>query len=268
MRRRDVFVVFAVCLLVPVMTAPAYAQLADPGDGGVVMGHIHFTVRDVDATRRLWLALGGTPVQNGQLQLIQFPGAFVLLRQGEPTGIAAESAVNHVGFLVKNANDSFAKWEAAGVKVERGANGRGGNVITPDGVRIEITQDGSINVPIKMHHIHFFIASPLETQAWYGKTFGAVPGKRGQDAAADLPGVNLTFRKVDVAPAGTKGRTIDHIGFEIKNLEQFCKKLEATGLKLDRPYTRLPNSMTAIAFLTDPFGTYIELTENLAPPMK
>ena len=43
------------------------------------------------------------------------------------------------------------------------------------------------------------------------------------------------------------------------------RKLEAGGLKLDRPYTRLPNSTTAIAFLTDPWGTYIELTENLAP---
>jgi len=43
-------------------------------------------------------------------------------------------------------------------------------------------------------------------------------------------------------------------------------KLEAGGMKLDRPFTRLPNSATAIAFLTDPWGTYIELTENLGPP--
>ena len=51
----------------------------------------------------------------------------------------------------------------------------------------------------------------------------------------------------------------------MKNLEAFCKKLEAGGVKLDRPFTRLPNSTTAIAFLTDPWGTYVELTENLAP---
>jgi hypothetical protein len=30
-------------------------------------------------------------------------------------------------------------------------------------------------------------------------------------------------------------------------------------------YIRLPNSATAIAFLTDPWDTYIELMENLAP---
>ena len=67
---------------------------------------------------------------------------------------------------------------------------------------------------------------------------------------------------------GTKGRAVDHIGLEVKNLEEFCKKLEAAGVKLDRPFTRLPNSATAIAFLTDPWGTYIELTENLSPSSK
>jgi len=78
--------------------------------------------------------------------------------------------------------------------------------------------------------------------------------------------VTLEFAKADVAPAGTRGRALDHIGFEVRGLEEFCKNLEAAGLKLDRPYTKLPNSTTAIAFLTDPWGTYIELTENLAPP--
>jgi len=77
--------------------------------------------------------------------------------------------------------------------------------------------------------------------------------------------VTLEFSKAETAPAGTRGRALDHIGFEVRNLEEFCKKLEAAGIKLDRPYTKLPNSMTAIAFLTDPWGTYIELTENLAP---
>ena len=35
-----------------------------------------------------------------------------------------------------------------------------------------------------MHHIHFNSPAALEMQAWYAKTFGAVPGKRGQFDAA------------------------------------------------------------------------------------
>ena len=83
--------------------------------------------------------------------------------------------------------------------------------------------------------------------------------------AGDLPGVNLTFGKVDVVSPGTKGRALDHIGFEVRNLAQFAATLEAAGVKLEAPIRKAGNGTTSIAFLTDPWGTYIELTEGLAP---
>ena len=61
----------------------------------------------------------------------------------------------------------------------------------------------------------------------------------------------------------TKGRTIDHVGFEIKNLEVFTKTLEAAGVKFDRPYSKNEQLGIYLAFFTDPWGTYIELTEGL-----
>ena len=63
--------------------------------------------------------------------------------------------------------------------------------------------------------------------------------------------------------APTKGRALDHIGFEVKDLEAFCKKLEAAGVKLDMPYRNIPALSLSIAFLTDPWGTNIELTEGM-----
>jgi len=51
----------------------------------------------------------------------------------------------------------------------------------------------------------------------------------------------------------------------VKNLDAFAKKLEAEGIKLDAPIRQIPNSKTKVGFLTDPWGTYIELTEGLAP---
>jgi predicted enzyme related to lactoylglutathione lyase len=53
-----------------------------------------------------------------------------------------------------------------------------------------------------------------------------------------------------------------NIGFDVKNLEAFCKKLEAAGIKLDRPYTKSPLTGSALAFIYDPWGTYIELNER------
>ena len=111
---------------------------------------------------------------------------------------------------------------------------------------------------------HFFVAESAvpEIKAWYVKTFGAKPGKRGDFEAADIPGVNLTFSPSPTPTEPTKGRALDHIGFEVKDLEAFLKKLEANGVKLDRPYTKTPTGL-AISFLTDRWGTYIELTEGL-----
>jgi hypothetical protein len=63
---------------------------------------------------------------------------------------------------------------------------------------------------------------------------------------------------------GTKGRVVDHVGFEVKGLEQFCKELEAKGITLTQPYRRIPElNNFGTAVITDPWGTSIELTEGL-----
>src|SRR4051812_40198151 len=258
MNSRTLCIAAIVALFALSGSTPLNAQLAAPGESGVVMGHLHLAVKDLDAHRKFWAALGGMPVQNGALALIQLPGTFVMLRQATPTGGTVGSTINHAGFLVKDIAPWIEKWKAAGLTLEPQVRPTQVYLIGPDDLRVEILEDKTIDAPLKMHHLHFYTASPLEAQAWYAKTFGAVPGKRGQFDAADLPGVNLTFATAETPTVGTKGRSLDHIGFEVRNLEAFCRKLEAGGLKLDRPYTRLPNSTTAIAFLTDPWGTYIE----------
>src|SRR5947208_678833 len=98
---------------------------------------------------------------------------------------------------------------------------------------------------------------------WYVDTFSLVPRKRGTIVTtADAPGMNLSFATSKNANVGTKGRTIDHIGFEVKNLEAFCKKLEARGVKFDVPFRNVPAIGLNIAYITDPSGVYIELTEG------
>ena len=63
----------------------------------------------------------------------------------------------------------------------------------------------------------------------------------------------------------TKGQSLDHIGFEVKNLNEPVKRFEAAGVKMDRAPAVGSNGTTKIAFLFDSWGTYIELTEGLAP---
>jgi catechol 2,3-dioxygenase-like lactoylglutathione lyase family enzyme len=258
------FVVFA--------TAPADAQLAPPNSSGVTMGHIHLFVKDVEAQKKFWTAtMGGTVVQNGPLMLVQFPGVYIMLRQADPSGPPAGSIVDHFGFAWKDMPTTLAKWKADGVEIEQTGNPNQGYVHGPDGIRVEFFGDPSLPTPVAMNHIHFYPMDIPAMQAWYAKTFGGVPGKRQRQSSPglidcdDVPGANLSFSQGKTALAPTKGRSLDHIGFDVKDLDGFTKKLEAQGIKLDEGPRLAPNGTTKVAYITDPWGTRIELTEKLAP---
>jgi len=244
--------------------AQALAQLAAPNAQGVSMGHLHLTAADPEATRKFWTDLiGAQPYDKNGLSGVEVPGAIILLRKAVPTGGSAGSSVNHVAIDVPNLQPYYAKVDAAGLKHTKPASASEQMIIDgPDGLRVELTEDKSATVPVRFHHIHFNSPDPKAIQAWYSEHFGAVPGKRAQWEAGNIPGANLTYAKADsVVP--TQGRALDHIGFEIKNLEAFCRTLTDAGIKLDIPYRTMPQLKLALAFLTDPWGTRIELTEGL-----
>jgi catechol 2,3-dioxygenase-like lactoylglutathione lyase family enzyme len=259
-----------VAIVVPCMVlgiAPLSAQLAPPNAMGVSIGHVHVNARDIAAQQRFWTQVGGTLVHNGKIQMVQFPGMFINLRQQDPTGGTVGSVVNHIGFHVKNLAEEMPKWQAAGLKIEDGANPKQKFLAGPDDVRVEIIEDSSIATPVAMHHIHLFVPDPLATQAWYVKNFGGVAGKRGRYDTVNVPGAELTLAQSETPQAATKGRAIDHIGFEIKNLDQFVKHLEANGIHTDAAIRTSGNAPTLrLAYIVDPWGTNIELTQGLTPP--
>jgi catechol 2,3-dioxygenase-like lactoylglutathione lyase family enzyme len=260
---------FGLCLT----AGSAFAQLAPPNEMGVTTGHWHFNSKDRDANRKILVAMGGVYQKYGMFDLVKFPGLIVFLNQGPmtppPVGGSVGTVVNHVGFLVPNLQDVVAKLKAAGVDVMTGTNGRLDQafVTTPDGVRIAIVEDKAQTVPIKPNHAHLFVpeAEIPKIQTWYVKYFGAKASKRGDNAAAELPGVSLFFARSATPVVGTHGHTLDHIGFDVKGLEAFMKKLEADGVKIDRPYRKDERTGVATGALTDPWGTGIELNERANP---
>jgi catechol 2,3-dioxygenase-like lactoylglutathione lyase family enzyme len=273
----------AAVLVVPAQ-APAWAQLTAAAEGPVVYGHHHVNATSVDAHKAFWVdALGGTLIEVGTppRQIVKFPNVFVFLTARAPGGGTKGSTVNHVGFETPNLRAAVNRAKAAGFPIVTAAEvpstytvkddlaqRPGGNLLAfvmgPDDTKVELIDNPAVTEPVRLHHLHFAATDPPAMQAWYVRTFGARAGTRIEQHAADLPGVNLTFAPASGAIAPTSGRALDHIGFEVRNLEAFCKQLEASGITLDRPYTKVPALGIAIAFLTDPWGTYIELTEGLA----
>ena len=161
----------------------AFAQAAPPNEAGVTMGHWHLNSRDVEANKKLFVALGGIATKPGDFELVKFPGVFVFLhlRPGFPAALGGTegTVVNNVSLIVPNVQESMAKWKAAGLPIQPGSNSRTDQawITTADGLKVEIVEDKTQTVPIRHHHIHYYVPETAipEIQAWYVKHFAPKP---------------------------------------------------------------------------------------------
>ena len=267
-------------------TLVASAQLVAAKDGPIVYGHHHLNTTSVEAQKKFFVeTLGGTVIKAGtnNTEIVKFPNVSIFLRLVKtPPGGTRGTTANHIGFSVPNLRLMVDKVRASGYQMITNTEATPDRVVTddiagpppaggssiafvlgPDDLKVELVEAKPQTIPIALHHVHFFSQNNMEMQAWYVKTFGATSRLGGAFPAAILPGVTLNFSASPTPVVGTQGRTLDHIGFEVKNLEEFTKKLEAEGITLAVPYRTVPALGIAIAFITDPWGTYIELTEGL-----
>ena len=274
---RIAVVVTALC----VGAGAAWAQDSWASDGPVVHGHHHLNVTDRAAHARFWGdTLGGVPTPWRDVTIFKFPDALIFLTERQPSGGTIGTTVNHVGFWVPDTRAMLDVVRAAGYPVitaqelpdaevhdglvcSDSQNTCIAYVLGPDDVKVELVENRSQTIPIRHHHIHLHTRDVDALRAWYVDMFGAVAGMNGSFKVADLPGVTVRFSESSSALVGTPGRSLDHIGFEVDGLEEFCRRLEARGVIFDRPYGRVDQLNLGYAFLTDPDGTSIELTEGL-----
>ena len=255
-------------LLSCLLTGPALAQLAVPNEAGLTYGHVHLNVSDIELHKRLWVEyFNGTVVQKGPLTAVRLPNMLVALNAREPTGGSQGTVMDHFGFKVRNMQKFLEHWRAGGMTVDSeftGAEGQPNAYITlPDGVRVELQEDQALPVEIAGYHVHFITPDYEQLLNWYMDTFSTEKRPRGSiTSTTNVPGMNLSFGNSQTPTAPTKGRAIDHIGFEIADLEAFCKMLESKGIPFDVAYRDIPSIGLKIAYITDPSGVYIELTQG------
>jgi len=247
-----------------VSAGPLRAQLPAPNAAGVSAGHTHLMVRDPEAHKKIWVDLLGAQVVNSRaLELLKLPGIFLVLGKAERAEGSEGSTVDHFAFRAKDLPAIRAKLMAAGVSLVTDTPAEI-VAIFPDKIKVEFYAAPTLSVPLEHLHVHFYAADPDALRAWYVKHFGASMATAADANAAGVPGVAFNFRKTDTPLAPTKGRSLDHIGFEVKGLEAFCQKLAAAGVAFETPVRDVPANGLKIVFLVDPAGTRIELTEGLA----
>lgn len=138
------------------------AQLPAPNAAGVSAGHDVLRAKDVAVANQFWQSLGGRPVQfAGRLNLIEFPGVLLLEvgggqgRGGQnppppPAELAGSegSSLDFIGFSVKDLKASLAQWAAVGIQPLPGGTARQVYLLSPDKIKVRITEERSLEAPI------------------------------------------------------------------------------------------------------------------------
>jgi catechol 2,3-dioxygenase-like lactoylglutathione lyase family enzyme len=265
--------------------APSEAELTNDA-APVIVGHYRLNVSSVAEHRRFWVdTLGGKAVKIGSVEAIEFPDVYLLLHERPPTGPTRGTTFDHIGFAVPDVPALTTKVVANGYALTVGREpppgetaspptagnyGRFSYLVGPDGVKVELVTSAAPDAPpIAHHHVHFVNREFVAMQQWYMKVFNATlrDGQTDFFIGADLPGVGYMLNFFSWLPAeplvGTAGRAVDHVGFEVRDLEAFCAELAAKGIALMAPLRRDAELGLQVATLTDPWGTVIELTEGL-----
>jgi hypothetical protein len=293
--RLVVRVLIVIALSSVAMSRPS-AQMLNK-NAAVRVGHYHLNVSSVAEHKKFWVdTLGGTAGRFGNEDIVKFGDVVLILHQQKPTGGSRGTTLDHIGMAAPDVPALVDKVVKAGYKRTVGREsaaaaaqpnggvsavyGRFEYLLGPDDVKVELVTaaDPKTAPPIAHHHVHFINPQYVEMRDWYVKVLGATP-RTGPNtftdyfAGADLPGIGymLNFFRLEREGTltGTAGRVIDHVGFEIRNLESFVKNLQHTGVKLTKPLhrERAFGNMSS-ATLVDPWGTVIELTEGMEQALK
>jgi catechol 2,3-dioxygenase-like lactoylglutathione lyase family enzyme/predicted enzyme related to lactoylglutathione lyase len=245
---------------------PSISQAADSAD----YGHLHLTVTDKAAGAN-WYAkhFGGTAagfggvtgadVQVDRTMIGSIPIVFFEKEKGFEGSVG--SNVDHIGFSMEDVAGVLEATAADGGKALSEVIKFGGMEIAfvedPWGTKIELINDPDTR---GLHHIHVHAKDADATLKWYQNVFGGEITKfKGVLPSLKYSGIWLIVQKSDKELAGTKGRAVDHLGWNFPDLAAAAKDMRAKGVKftLDpRPYRNIK-----IAFIETPDGTSIERVE-------
>lgn len=233
---------------------------------GMPYDHMHLTATDPEAAVK-WYAehMGGEEV--GRHDRLKFGDVwFIFFKKDEGFPGSEGSTVDHIGISFPDLPAKMEELRAAGVKItgeirEIPGKLKFGFVEDPWGTKIEVMEDPAT---LGFHHIHLMDPEPTKLLDWYGNAFGGERTKYLDLLDAVRYGdVWLLVQKSAAPQAPTQGRAIDHLGWEVKDMEVDAEALKEKGVKFTmepRPFN--PAVAIAIAFVEDPSGTRIELVQR------
>lgn len=253
------------------LTVSLFAEEPAGNPPRAIFHHCHQMATDPQKAIDWYLKnLGGTMTKVGPFAAVDSNGVNILfLKAKEGLAGSVGSSVDHVGFAYKDIAAKMKELEAAGVEIVSGIEQEGpvkfAFIKDPWGTLIEIVEDPQIE---GFHHVHLATTDVQKTLEWYASAFGGEISK----FAGIVPGIQygkvwLLAKKSAEQPAGTKGRSVDHISWGFGDLDAAAVGLKANGVK----FISEPISFGGgrIAFIEAPDAVRIELVgPGPAPPAK
>ncbi|NKB33232.1 MAG: hypothetical protein GKR91_09045 [Pseudomonadales bacterium] len=197
---------------------------------------------------------------------------------GRTVGGSEGTGVDHIGFSVPDLDAKMAELESVGVRgsgvrlirFDDGALVRDipglfkiAFITDPWGTKIELVQDEEL---LGFHHIHLNSVDPGAALDWYSQV---LDGER-DILKGMLEGVLfddiwlLATEYTDGRPGITQGRTIDHIGFEVADLDAAAARMNQLDVEF-RQEPMVPDGARTDAkqaFLLGPDGVMIAVVES------
>ena len=251
------------CVIGLLALVPSVARAADG-----TLDHVHLNVTNGDVAAQWYIGFLGCKAVPGHGDVAQCGDMRILFVNKPPRGGNDGTAADHVSFGVADMTTTMERLLKAGVSgggvrvMDRESPihdvpgvGKVAYVKDPWGTKLEIIEDARRT---GVHHVHLFSADPTATTAWYQRAFGGTPGM----LTPSLGGLQYgTTWLIVTAPnpdspsplQPTAGRTIDHVGFSVANLDGTVADARESGVQVRRE----PGAKSAM--LSAPDGVTIEV---------
>ena len=262
--------VFSVFAVVNLIALPATVFAATPH-------HIHIALNNASEAVRWYeehMACEATAGRNDAVLCGTTEIAFI---EGSTQGGSQGTGVDHISFSVVDLTAKMTELEnvgvrGSGVRLQRFDDGalvrdipglfKIAFIFDPWGTKIELVEDTDT---LGFHHIHLNSVDPVATLQWYGEVLGGTPAAlKGMLNGLQFDDVwILVSAYTDGRPGLTRGRAIDHIGFEVADLDQAAEQMSQQQVQF-RQQPMVPEnarSSARQAFIQGPDGVTIALVE-------
>jgi catechol 2,3-dioxygenase-like lactoylglutathione lyase family enzyme len=231
-----------------------------------LLDHIHLAAPD-QARAVDWYAkhFGGQKTPEGPERLM-FGETRIIFQQNATAKPSTGSAIDHIGFSVKDLDSTMKALEADGARITTPVRDVAGLfrlafVEDPWGVRIEVVQDPAA---LGIHHVHLRAPDPAAGLKWYADAFGGTIGKlKDRIDGIDYGGIWVLVQKGEATPS--RGSAIDHLGFRPTNVDNAVAALKGKNVKVTtepRDLTLPSGTRMRLAFIESPEGARIELVQR------